>query len=99
MSHRLHRVRVEEYFSLPAYFSYLSDRLKRPDLIIGIHHRDKTGVLPYRCLQLLCAYYSVGMNRQIGHTETFPFQLFERVKHRVMLYLVGNNVGLAVFLS
>ena len=74
MSRRLYRIRMEQNTFFPAYLSNCLYRLDRPDLIIGIHHADKAGIVTNSIRHLLRQYNSVFMNIQQGNLKSFFFQ-------------------------
>ena len=84
MTDRLNSVGVE----INAFFltdrTDLGNRLNCADLVVGIHYRDKTGVVPESFFELVKADISVLVNIKVGHLEALFFELHKSVEHRMM---------------
>ena len=94
VARRLHGVGMEQHALLPAHGADLLNGQDTADLVVGVHHRHQTGVLPDGVRHLLSGDHAVFMNRQQLHLKTLLLQLFQGVENGVMLESRGNNVHL-----
>ena len=92
LPYRLNRIRMEWNSPPAADCSDLRNRQYRADLIIGIHHRYQTGIVPYRLLYLLRRNCSHGTDIQQLDLKPFFLQPFQGMQYGVMLKRCGQNV-------
>ena len=92
MACRLYRVRVEEHALLAADRTDLTDGLDASDLIIGIHHGNKAGILPNCVTHLLGKNDPVFVNVQKGDGKALLLQLVQGVQDGVMLEGRGDDM-------
>ena len=63
----------------PAYGPDLRNRHNGPDLVIGIHDRHQTGILPDRLLNLFRIDHAVFMNRKQFYLKALSAQSVQRM--------------------
>ena len=96
---RLHGVRVKQDAPRAADRADLGNGLDRADLVVGVHDRHKTGVVPNGVCDLLGqddAVFTDGKQRDL---KPLPLQLFECVQDRVMLERGGDDVHFSLPLA
>ncbi len=84
MSDCLYGVSMEQDMLPSADFSDLSDRLDRPDLIVGIHNGNQTCIITDRILYLRRINNSILMNIQQRNLKPLPLQLLQCMEHCVV---------------
>ena len=83
----LHGIRVKNDLMLMCQIADLPDRFKRSDLIISIHDGNKRRIIPDGLTKPLHIHQTIRIHIQICHLISQFFQIFTRIKHRVMLNL------------
>ena len=92
MARGLHRVGVEGDPLGPADRADLPDGLDGADLVVGVHDRYKTGVLPDGLLHLMGEDDAVFVYIQKGDLKALPLQLLQGVQDSVMLECGGYDM-------
>ena len=69
----LYSVGVERDLSLAAQSSDLSDRLDRPDLVVGEHDRHQRSLICDGVGNVLDLHEALGVDRQIRNLDTLNF--------------------------
>lgn len=85
MTRRLNCICMEHNALFTAYFSDFLYRLYRSDFVVGIHDGYKAGILSNCISYLLGQNDSVFMHVEQGYLKALFFELFQRMKHGVML--------------
>ena len=96
MPHCLYGVCVKQHVPPPADRPDLPDRLDRPDLIVGIHDRDQTGIIPQCRFDFLRPDDAVPVHVQQGDVKAFLAEPFQRVQYGMMFEGRGDDVHLPV---
>ena len=96
MSHRLYGIRVEQNTLFSADRADLTDRHHGADLVVGVHHAHKAGILPDGVRHLLCSDHAVFVHVQQLHLKSLFFQFFQRMQHRMMLKSGRNDMLFAL---
>ena len=96
MARGLNRVGMKGNSLLAAKGANLRDGLNGANLVVGEHHGDKAGILPYSGGQILKPYHAVLVHVQQRYIKALFFKLFQGVKHCVVLKFGRNKVLLAL---
>ena len=99
MPHSLHCVGVKDYSSFFSNFSYLAYRLYGAYLIVGVHHRNKDGLVSDGLLDILRVNQSILIYGKVGYSESPFLQKLTGLYHSVMLDGSGNDVISCVFIG
>ena len=93
LSHRLHRVGVEEGAVLVRDRREVGDRLDRADLVVGVHHRDDGGLARDRRGQRRRGDDAGGVDRQQRGGPPAAGECLDRVQHRLVLDAGRDDVA------
>src|SRR5699024_4480 len=96
MPHRLNGIGVEYHPGLLADFADFRNGQNRADFVVGVHGGNEARVLPDGVLYLLGLHIVPLFHGQQGDLKAFLFQLFQGVKHGVVLKSGGNDVLFAL---
>src|SRR5262249_44973900 len=92
---RLRRVSVGEDAVFTRNTSNLGDRLQSPDLILGVHYRNKCGARRQCTPDVLRIDPAESINREVGYRRSQVFKKTAWVENRRVFDLSGNDVAAA----
>src|SRR5579864_2943729 len=75
--------------------SNLGDGLQCPNLIIGMHHRNKDGARRYGAPDVFGIDPAEAIDRKVGHRRSEPLKKTARVENRWVFDLSGDDVAAA----
>src|SRR5215510_658337 len=92
---RLRRIGVAENAVFTRNTSNLGDRLQRPDLIVGVHYRNKYGARRQCTPDVLRIDPAELINREVGYRRSQAFKKTAWVENRRVFDLSGDDVAAA----
>src|SRR6266567_2621362 len=93
LAYRLRCVGVEEDVALMRNTSNFGDGLKSPDLIVGMHHRNKHGPRRQCTPDIVGIDLAEAIHRQVGYRCSLSFKKAARVENRRVFDLSSDNVS------